>query len=105
MSRLDQKLQRKLRVLCLHGYNTDKNVMEYQMRHFRQVFNEVIDFVAVDAPFECPGAPPRELKRLLAPGRSNFKSWLKFPGWQQDGSENIGPNEVLGLEEVTQYMA
>ena len=55
--------------------------MEYQMRHFRQVFNEVIDFVIVDAPFECPGAPPKELERLLAPDRTNFKSWLKFPGW------------------------
>ena len=44
---------RKLKVLCLHGYNGDKTVMEYQMRHFRLVFNEVIDFEIIDAPFDC----------------------------------------------------
>lgn len=34
-ARLKLKQSRKLKVLCLHGFNTDACVMEYQMRHFR----------------------------------------------------------------------
>ena len=34
-SRLHLQQSRKLRMLCLHGYNTNAGVMEYQMRHFR----------------------------------------------------------------------
>jgi len=76
-NRLFEKQNRKLKILCLHGYNSDARVMEYQMRHFRQVFNEVMDFVIVDAPFECKDEPYKELKRFL-PKRegARFKSWL-----------------------------
>jgi hypothetical protein len=63
--RLSQQNQRKLKMLCLHGFNSDSSVMEYQMRHFRQVFFEVMDFTVVDAPFECEEAPPKELKRFI----------------------------------------
>ena len=101
--RLEHTLQRKLRVLCLHGYNTDKNVMEYQMRHFRQVFSEVIDFVVIDAPFETPDEPPRELRKFLEPsGRTRFRSWLKFASW--DSETNHSPDVVYGLEEVVEYL-
>ena len=34
-ARLKLKQSLKLRILCLHGFNTDASVMEYQMRHFR----------------------------------------------------------------------
>ena len=87
--RMELKHARKLKMLCLHGYNTDANVMEYQMRHFRQVFHEVMDFTLVNAPFECIDDPPRELrKKFIFPNNPNqkFKSWLKFHQWlpQQD---------------------
>ena len=59
-ARLQLKQSRKLRMLCLHGYNTDASVMEYQMRHFRQVFHEVMEFTVVDAPFESNEEPPKE---------------------------------------------
>ena len=101
--RHEQKMQRKLRVLCLHGYNTDSAVMEYQMRHFRQVFNEVIDFVIVDAPFECPEEPLMELRRFLIDGKTHFRSWLKFAAWDQ--SLGLSPDVVYGLEEVVAYLA
>jgi len=74
--------KRKLKVLCLHGYNSDKNVMEYQMRHFRLVFGEVIDFEIIDAPFECQEPPIEATKRFLTGhSRNKFKSWLKFHSW------------------------
>ena len=63
-SRQKLKQSRKLRILCLHGYNSDSRVLEYQMRHFRQVFHEVMEFVIIDAPFECQDEAPRELSRF-----------------------------------------
>jgi hypothetical protein len=76
------KQDRKLKVLCLHGHNTDSKVLAHQMRHFRQVFNEVMDFHMLDAPFDCQDAPKAALKHFL-PRKSKacFKSWLKFHGW------------------------
>ena len=59
--RLQLRNQRKLKVLCLHGFNTDASVMEYQMRHFRQVFEEVMEFTVINAPFDCEDDPPKEL--------------------------------------------
>ena len=68
----------------------------------RQVFHEVIDFVTIDAPFECREDPPQELKRFLAKGRKKFRSWLKFPSWEED--LGLGPNEVCGLEEAVDHL-
>lgn len=101
--RLEQNLQRKLRILCLHGYNGDSNVIGHQMRHLRQVFSEVMDFVDIDAPFECPEKPPAELQRFLKNGRTKLRSWLKFASW--DEKQRLSPNVVFGLEEVVEYLA
>ena len=102
-ARLERKLQRKLRILCLHGYNGTSDVLSFQMRHFRQVFHEVIDFVFIDAQFECPEEPVKELKRFLEPGHSHFRSWLKFPQWNKDQRQS--PDVVTGLEEAVEYLA
>lgn len=73
------------------------------MRHFRQVFNEVMEFVVVDAPLECPDEPPKELKRFLRPGRTHFRSWLKFSSWEPE--LELSPEVVYGLEEVVSFLA
>jgi len=31
----------------------------------KTVFHEVMDFILVDAPFECMEEPPKELRRFL----------------------------------------
>ena len=70
------------------------------MRHFRQVFHEVMDFTVVDAPFECDEAAPKELKRFITENNKSgkFRTWLKFPKQQ--------PNDcVYGLEEVTSFLS
>ena len=72
------------------------------MRHFKQVFSEVIDFEVIDAPFECPAEPPRELQRFLAEDRTHFRSWLKFSEWNQE--VGLSPDVVYGLEEVVDYL-
>lgn len=72
------------------------------MRHFRQVFHEVMEFTVVDAPFICDDAPPRELMRFLQQGNDRFRSWLKFSNWEK--SENLSPDCVYGLEESTKFI-
>ena len=73
------------------------------MRHFRQVFSEVMDFVVVDAPHECPDEPPRELKRFLAhSGRTHYRSWLKFASWEPESE--LSPEVVFGLQESVGFL-
>ena len=40
------------------------------MRHFRQVFGEVIQFVMIDGPFECLEKPKN--------GDVKMKSWFQY---------------------------
>jgi hypothetical protein len=42
--------KKKLRVLCLHGYNTDKDIMKYQLNLFSEIFKDVIELYFIDAP-------------------------------------------------------
>ena len=105
--RLKLKHERKLKVLCLHGYNTDANVMEYQMRHFRAVFHEVMEFTIVNAPFDCEDAPPRELQKKFFPEQpsAKFKSWLKFHSWLPTEEKKYeSPDVVFGHEECVDYL-
>lgn len=47
------KKEQKLRILCLHGYNTNKKVMEYQTRHFQKMFGEVIELDYLEGPYQA----------------------------------------------------
>ena len=73
------------------------------MRHFRQVFHEVMEFTVVDAPFEAYEEIPKELKRFLQHPDAKFKSWLKFPKKRGD-SEQTSPDCVYGLEEIVKFL-
>mmetsp|Transcript_13558 Transcript_13558/g.25572 ORF Transcript_13558/g.25572 Transcript_13558/m.25572 type:complete len:217 (+) Transcript_13558:214-864(+) len=42
----------KVRVLCLHGWGTNSEIMNYQLRHFRASFGEDTEFVVLQAPNE-----------------------------------------------------
>ena len=41
-----------LKILCLPGYFTNKEFMEFQMRNFRKYFKNILEFVIIDPPFE-----------------------------------------------------
>lgn len=40
-----------LRVLCLHGWGTNKSILEYQLRQFKKIFDN-IEFIALNGPNE-----------------------------------------------------
>ena len=52
--------------------------MDYQMRHFKEDFKDVVDFISIDGPYDCPIEPEKELRRFLNPGQTNFKAWFHF---------------------------
>lgn len=70
------------------------------MRHFRQVFNEVMEFTVLDAPFICQEDPPKELKRFLSPKEGGkLRSWFQFHGWRSKSlQQTSSPDCVFGLE-------
>ena len=78
------------------------------MRHFRQVFHEVMEFTVINAPFECEDNPPRELqKKFLSEQDPNqkFKSWLKFHSWLPTDEQKFeSPDVVFGHEEIVDYL-
>ena len=76
------------------------------MRHFRLVFNEVIDFEIINGPFDCKEDPYAEMRQFLTTEDAHFKQWLKFySGATEEEKEKLGdPNVVFGLEEVTEYL-
>ncbi len=44
--------KRTLKILCLHGFNTSAEVFQYQYRHFKQVYGDIMEFHVLDAPHE-----------------------------------------------------
>jgi len=41
---------RKLRILCLHGYNNTREIMMFQMQNFINTFGEICEFDFLDGP-------------------------------------------------------
>mmetsp|Transcript_15854 Transcript_15854/g.15268 ORF Transcript_15854/g.15268 Transcript_15854/m.15268 type:complete len:80 (+) Transcript_15854:3-242(+) len=65
---------RKLKVLCLHGYNNTGDIFKFQLKPFMNSFSEVLEFHFLDAPFETPDSP---LKTFVDKGfPPPFRSWL-----------------------------
>ena len=80
--------------------------MAHQMRHFRQVFHEVMEFTMAESPFDCMDDPLPSLKHFLPrkPG-ARFKSWLQFHGWMsEEAKKTSSPDCVFGLETIVEYL-
>ena len=69
---------KKLRVLCLHGWNSDKIVMKFQLRHLTKVFGDVVDFIPINGLYPVEFGPYPELKSFLPEGQKHHYAWLKF---------------------------
>lgn len=55
---------RKLRVLCLHGFNNTSEIFKYQLQYYLETYSTVIDFVFLDGPFACSKLPLKSLVKL-----------------------------------------
>lgn len=68
-----QRQAGRLKILCLHGYGTNKEFMKMQTQAFRRDFEDIAEFIFVDAPNIMPikfVTDPKVIKNLEAPPRS-----------------------------------
>jgi len=67
---------RKLKVLCLHGFNNNIDSFGYMTKGIRDKFSEIADFHIINAPFDMDPIeyPPEE--GLVSRGfKPPFKQW------------------------------
>ena len=69
---------KKLKILCLHGWNNNIESFTYMTQGLRDQFSEVADFHVMNGPFDIdPTLWPSE-PALIAKGfNPPFKSWFK----------------------------
>ncbi|KAJ0401600.1 hypothetical protein P43SY_008675 [Pythium insidiosum] len=91
---------RKLRVLCLHGYRTNAQVMENQMKGLVDALGDDAEFIYVNAPQLARGPSEDVIERLHAKDAPFFEWWHVTPLACQDGSDWIWT-----LERVDEAMA
>jgi hypothetical protein len=66
--------KRKLNIVGLHGYNTNKEVFEFQSRQFKERFGDVMDFHVFEGPHLAKDEP---IQALVDRGfKPPFKSYL-----------------------------
>jgi hypothetical protein len=46
---------KKLKVLCLHGYNSTAEIFDYQLKHFKKQYGQVMDFHILNSPHFVEG--------------------------------------------------
>jgi hypothetical protein len=67
----------KLKILCLHGFGTNKEFMKMQTQALTKDFEEIAEFIFVDGPIIVPiefVRDPKVINNLQAPPRS----WADF---------------------------
>ena len=65
---------RKLRVLCLHGWNNTSEIFKYQIQYYIETYSTVIDFIFLDGPFACSKLPLKPLVNVGFDGCDVIKS-------------------------------
>ena len=66
---------RKLRVLCLHGYNNTNEILMYQMQNFINTMGELVDFSFIEGLRNVSSDPPIKYfvdKGIVPP----YKRWM-----------------------------
>ncbi|TNV76126.1 hypothetical protein FGO68_gene3739 [Halteria grandinella] len=71
---MENQKKQKLQIVGLHGYNTNKDVFEFQSRQFREKFGDVMDFHFFEGPHMAVDEP---IQALVDRGfKPPFKSYL-----------------------------
>ncbi|KAF1328960.1 D-3-phosphoglycerate dehydrogenase, partial [Globisporangium splendens] len=67
--------QKKLRVLCLHGFRTNVDVMRTQTQGVRDALGDRAEFVFVNAPFQSRGDTDEVIKRKYGEDAVFYEWW------------------------------
>ena len=67
---------RKLRILCLHGYNNTSEIMMYQMQNFINTMSDLCEFSYIQGVRNAQEQPIKYfVERGIAPP---YKSWMSM---------------------------
>lgn len=66
---------RKLRVLCVHGFRTNSNIMRDQMAGLRRALGPNVEYVYLNAPFAARGEPNKLVKKLYGQAAPFYEWW------------------------------
>ena len=55
---------RKLRVLCLHGWNNTSEIFRFQLQYYIETYSSVVEFVFLDGPYACSKLPLKPLAKI-----------------------------------------
>lgn len=82
---------KKLRILCLHGYNNTSEIMMYQMQNFINTMGELCEFSFIEGPRDARDPPIKYFvnKGIVPP----YKRWMsmKYQPYRvmPDGSQEV----------------
>ena len=101
---------KKLRILCLHGYNNNEPIMKFQMQNFIQTYSSIAEFTFLDGPLNAEEKP---LKFFVRKGiKPPYKSWARIVTQPYktlpDGKVEVAINKVKtnyeGIRESVHYI-
>ncbi|CAI2377046.1 unnamed protein product [Moneuplotes crassus] len=90
-------LHNKLKVLCLHGFYNNKDVMKYQMAYYEYIFGEFIEFHYLDAPYDASAIFDEQIKNKFG---GPFFAWVN-----KDTEKHNFDGLVESCEYVKEYCA
>lgn len=80
------------RILCLHGGGTCSSIFRIQVGSLERMLAKYVDFVYVDAPFECPPGPG--VLPIFA-GAGPFYKWTSGPDHERPNDEKPSDFSII----------
>lgn len=91
------KKGRKLKILCLHGYYNNVDVMKYQFDYYEKIFEDYVDFVYINGYYENHDIFDYSLYKMFKD--KAFYSWVIT-----DQKTNKPSSFIDSMEYVIDYM-
>lgn len=81
----------KVRVLCLHGYLTNADVMERQLREWKRVMGHFVEFIVVDGNYEVKQEEIIDvrIKKLLETSGKKSFTWHRVTDKRSDFLDDL----------------
>ena len=95
---------KKLKVLCLHGYNSTKEVFDYQLRGFKEAYGDLMDFHILDGPFIVERDPPPQYYVASGVWRGPYWTWFGIEGWSEKEPLSKCTSKLTGVKESVEYI-
>lgn len=77
---------KKVRILCLHGWNANKEVTLHQLKVFSKPTADIAEYVAINAPFKTE----KQVDPMLAARfKGPFYSWMDIKRLKKGGDIGI----------------